>query len=90
MPDEDRIRRRAHAIWEREGRPEGRQQEHRAQARREIEAEEAGSPFQAAAPDDSPTPTAPNHGGAPRKAKRPPEPLPPPDPLASDAARIID
>ena len=44
MPDEDRIRRRAQAIWEREGRPEGREQEHWAQARREIEAEEGAPP----------------------------------------------
>ena len=43
MPDEDRIQRRAHEIWEREGRPEGRHEEHWAQARREIEAEEGGS-----------------------------------------------
>ena len=64
MPDEERIRRRAHAIWEREGRPEGRREEHWAQARREIEAEEGGSAIQGGAPDDhSPTPTAPDHGG---------------------------
>jgi DUF2934 family protein len=44
MPDEDSIRRRAHAIWEREGRPEGRQQEHWEQTRREIEAEEGTPP----------------------------------------------
>ena len=63
MPDEDRIRRRAQAISEREGRPEGREQEHWAQARREIEAEEGASPPRAAKPDDSPTPAAPDHGG---------------------------
>ncbi|RWB57251.1 DUF2934 domain-containing protein [Mesorhizobium sp.] len=28
MDREERIRRRAHEIWERKGRPEGRQQEH--------------------------------------------------------------
>jgi hypothetical protein len=103
MPDDDRIRRRAQTIWEREGRPEGRHQEHWAQARQEIEAEEAASPSRTAAPDDAPTPTAPGGGatpaeaaaaaaavGAPRKAERAPEPPPPPDPLASEAARIID
>ncbi len=104
MPDEDRIRRRAHAIWEREGRPEGRQQEHWAQARREVEAEKGASPPRAAAPDGSPTPTAPDNGGttpgeaaaaaaavgAPRRAERTPEPSLPPDPLASEAATIID
>lgn len=32
----DRIRERAHAIWEREGRPHGRQEEHWRQASQEI------------------------------------------------------
>lgn len=35
---EDRIRRRAHEIWEAEGRPEGRHEAHWEQARAEIEA----------------------------------------------------
>ncbi|HYD68872.1 DUF2934 domain-containing protein [Azospirillum sp.] len=38
--DDERIRRRAHEIWEREGCPEGRQDAHWEQARRELEAEE--------------------------------------------------
>jgi hypothetical protein len=42
MPDEERIRRRAYDIWEREGRPEGRQEGHWAQACREIATEEDG------------------------------------------------
>ena len=42
MDDEERVRRRAHEIWEREGRPEGRQAEHWRQAMDEIEAEDAG------------------------------------------------
>lgn len=42
MSDEERIRHRAHEIWEREGRPEGRQEDHWAQACREIAAEEDG------------------------------------------------
>jgi hypothetical protein len=33
---EDRIRKRAHEIWEREGRPEGRQEEHWRQASQEV------------------------------------------------------
>ena len=103
MPDEDRIRRRAHAIWEREGRPDGRQQEHWAQARRAIEAEERTAPLRAAA-DAAPTPTAPDGGGttpgeaaaeaaavgAPRKAERAPEPSPPDDSQEHDPAIIID
>jgi Protein of unknown function (DUF2934) len=36
MDNEQRIRERARAIWEREGRPAGRDKEHRAQAAREL------------------------------------------------------
>lgn len=36
---EEEIRARAYAIWEREGRPPGREKEHWEQARREVEAE---------------------------------------------------
>ena len=36
----ERIRQRAHELWEQEGRPEGRQDEHWASARREIQIEE--------------------------------------------------
>jgi len=39
---EERIRARAHAIWEGEGRPEGREHEHWEQARRELEGEDGG------------------------------------------------
>lgn len=44
---EERIRARAHAIWEEEGRPEGRAEEHWARATREVEtamAAEGGAP----------------------------------------------
>jgi hypothetical protein len=58
MQDQDRIGRRAHEIWEREGRPEGRSAEHWTQACREIEAEGT------AVSGNSPTPTAPDHGGS--------------------------
>jgi hypothetical protein len=44
MPDEERIRRRAHELWEKEGRPEGRHEQHWDQARREIEQEESDAP----------------------------------------------
>ena len=88
MPDEERIRRRAHEIWEREGRPEGRHEEHWARARREVEAEEGGSPPGAAKSDGSPTDTAPGPAGVERaRGERSP---PPPDAAASEAARIID
>lgn len=38
--DEDRIRVRAHEIWERQGRPEGQHDAHWDQARQEIEGEQ--------------------------------------------------
>ncbi len=88
MPDEERIRRRAHEIWEREGRPAGRQEEHCARARREVEAEEDGSPPRAAGSDASPTDTAPGSAGAGRPGGG--GSPPPPDAEASEAARIID
>lgn len=48
---DEQIRQRAHEIWEREGRPEGKEKEHWERAEREIgdEAEgiTAGSPFAA-------------------------------------------
>lgn len=40
-PDDPRVRERAYAIWEREGRPEGRHIDHWRQAAREIAEEEA-------------------------------------------------
>ena len=43
MDREERIRQRAHEIWEREGRPEGREQQHWYQALEEITVEEEGS-----------------------------------------------
>jgi hypothetical protein len=40
---DQRIRARAHAIWEREGRPDGRETEHWQLALEEIEREDSGS-----------------------------------------------
>lgn len=40
---EDRIRNRAHEIWQREGQPHGRHDDHWQKAREEIEAEDGGS-----------------------------------------------
>ena len=49
MPDrENRIRRRAHEIWEREGRPHGRDAEHWRQAEREIDGEASAGATDAA------------------------------------------
>ena len=63
MQNEDRFRQRAHEIWEQQGRPDGRQEEHWAQARREIEAG-SGPPPPAAELDPSPTVNAPDDAGA--------------------------
>jgi hypothetical protein len=40
---EDRVRERAYALWEMDGRPDGRSEEYWRQARSEVEAEEAES-----------------------------------------------
>src|SRR5690554_1012675 len=46
---EERIRQRAYALWEEQGRPEGREAEHWDEARRQIEEEEEeGSESEAA------------------------------------------
>jgi hypothetical protein len=62
MQDQDRIARRAHELWDRQGRPEGRSVEHWTQACREIEAEDRAASADGA-PDASPKPTVPDHGG---------------------------
>jgi len=48
---EERIRKRAHAIWEEEGRPEGREYSHWLRAR--AEEDEAGASGKTAAPPAS-------------------------------------
>ncbi len=63
MQNEDSVRQRAHEIWERQGRPEGRQEEHWAQARREIEAGSGPPPPAATELDPSPTVNAPDDAG---------------------------
>lgn len=55
MDDEQRIRERARIIWENEGRPEGREKEHREQATRElgltvVAGEGSGGPSSGASP----------------------------------------
>ncbi|WP_109117095.1 DUF2934 domain-containing protein [Azospirillum sp. TSO22-1] len=60
---EDRIRRRAHQIWEREGRPEGRHKDHWTLAKEEIAIEDnyAGTlmPNPSHGPDDTASRTEP-------------------------------
>jgi hypothetical protein len=43
MQDEERVRQRAHEIWEKAGRPDGQHDAHWEQACREIEAEQRDS-----------------------------------------------
>ncbi|MBK3735845.1 DUF2934 domain-containing protein [Azospirillum brasilense] len=54
----ERVRRRAHDIWEREGRPDGRHDEHWAQAEAEVDdeirAERRGEETESGAPDAPP------------------------------------
>jgi len=57
MDREERIRQRAHEIWEREGRPEGREEQHWYQACEDIAVEEDGS--LSAAGEEDPEPIAP-------------------------------
>lgn len=66
MDQQRRIRERAYEIWEREGRPEGRDREHWQQAAAEIAAAEraAGASL---APEAPPTPTP----AAPTRRSRP-------------------
>jgi general stress protein YciG len=50
MQDEERVRQRAHEIWEEAGRPDGQHDAHWEQARREIGAE-GGEPAPAETSD---------------------------------------
>jgi hypothetical protein len=44
MQDDERVRQRAHEIWEKAGRPDGQHDAHWEQARREVEAEDGELP----------------------------------------------
>jgi hypothetical protein len=72
--EERRIRERAYEIWEREGRPVGRAEEHWRQAATEIAAEtSAASPGQQPAPAPEPPLPSPAQGApeAPVRRSRP-------------------
>jgi hypothetical protein len=90
MDDEDRIRRHAYAIWEAEGRPDGRHEEHWQRAVQEIAAERTGGASARAEPEAS-------QGGAVPSASPPKQRTtgrgrakPPPDADAAAAAQILD
>jgi hypothetical protein len=55
---EDRVRARAHRLWEEEGCPSGREEEHWRRAEAEIAAEEA------TIPGDAPVPVGPAAAGS--------------------------
>lgn len=65
---DERIRDRAYALWEREGQPEGRAEEHWRQARSDVEAEDAGSGLES--PDTLPDP-APSASSAQAPSQKP-------------------
>ncbi|NAZ37207.1 DUF2934 domain-containing protein [Rubellimicrobium sp. CFH 75288] len=69
---EERIRARAHAIWEREGCPDGRHEEHWRQATAEIDAEEGqgGAQAEAMIPAEGADRTEPMGGAAPSPLPR--------------------
>lgn len=58
---EDRIRARAHEIWQREGSPEGRENDHWKEAEQELDAENTGA-GSAVSQDTTPKPSDPDKG----------------------------
>jgi hypothetical protein len=79
---ERRIRDRAYAIWEREGRPKGRDRQHWEQATREIDAERDPA-RQGEAPSGDPRGTA-GEAGAARSAGTPPS-----DAVGDSARKVV-
>ncbi|HEX6011558.1 MAG TPA: DUF2934 domain-containing protein [Geminicoccaceae bacterium] len=75
MPEdrEQKIKDRAHRLWEDEGRPEGRELEHWREAERQVLAEEAAE-WRPEAPDDA---SADARVTPPADPLRNPEPIPP-------------
>jgi hypothetical protein len=62
---EDRVRERAYALWEKDGRPDGRSDEYWRQARSEVEAEEAepGNESSEGSTKETPSTTRPTKAG---------------------------
>src|ERR1700760_2714484 len=61
---EEQVRRRAHALWESEGRPEGRALQHWLAAKHESGGGEAPETCEAARPNDVDRAAGPSHGNA--------------------------
>ena len=85
MERDERIRQRAHRIWQQAGCPEGRDQEHWERAMRELDAETGGDPAasEPMQPVDQTSPAAPidritedqaTEVTPPRRRKRTPKP----------------
>jgi hypothetical protein len=62
---DDKVRTRAYAIWEREGRPEGGAERHWAEAEEELRAEEQGGADPSAAPAAPESASGPERGVGP-------------------------
>ena len=68
---DERIRDRAYALWEQNGRPEGRAEEHWHQAQSDVQAEDVGNGLDS--PDTLPHPASPAQGASQKpvsKSKR--------------------
>ena len=68
---QERIRQRARAIWEREGRPDGREHDHWRTAEEEIAAEDAAAAKPGAKPKRAKARTAEAKPAAPKRTKKP-------------------
>lgn len=78
FPLQDRIRLRAYRIWEREGRPEGRAEEHWRQAEYEVSQEEPEEPEVPDDPEYLPDPEPPGKSpDQPEEIPTVPEEVPP-------------
>jgi hypothetical protein len=90
MSDDDKIKARAHQIWEREGRPHGRHHEHWEEARRQVEAEHGRSTPEVEAPGDIADQTAPVAGSLVGKAASKPRRSGPAATQRSEASEEAD
>ena len=66
---QERIRQRAHAIWEKAGRPQGSHQQHWDQATAEIDGEDAKPKAKAAKPASAKPKAAPKSAAAAKASK---------------------
>lgn len=67
----ERIRARAHALWEREGRPEGREMDHWLEAEAELNSADGREAGEEAAPEAEGKPNIEKPAKVPRKRRSP-------------------